>query len=184
MNNIFTALPQLETERLRLREINVQDELDIFAFTSLQETSFFLTWYPHKSIEASRQFILSVLEKKKTGLPQQWVIELKAEKKVIGIAGFIDFNEENKRAEIAFVQSPYYSGKGYMTEALAKILDFGFTQCNLKRIQAKAEVENTASLNVLQRIGMEKEGVLKSFIYRKAAFRDYVMLASINKNVE
>lgn len=54
----------------------------------------------------------------------------------------------------------------------------------LKRIQAKAEVENTASVKLLLRIGMEKEGVLKSFIFRKNAFRDYVMLASINKNVE
>lgn len=71
-----------------------------------------------------------------------------------------------------------------MTEALSKILDFGFNQCLLKRIQAKAEVENTASVKLLLRIGMEKEGVLKSFIFRKNAFRDYVMLASINKNVE
>lgn len=69
-----------------------------------------------------------------------------------------------------------------MTEALSKILEFGFTLCRLKRIQAKAEPENTASVNVLQRIGMQKEGILRSFIFRKNDFRDYVMLASINQN--
>ncbi|MBS1926213.1 MAG: GNAT family N-acetyltransferase [Bacteroidetes bacterium] len=182
MHNFFFLKPTLNTERLCLRTINEGDAEDIFAFTSLEQTTEFLSWYPHKTIDTTRQFINSVIEKAGEGLPNQWVIELKAEKKVIGIAGFIDFSEEHKKAEIAFVLSPHYAGKGYMTEALLKILDFGFTQCRLKRIQAKAEPENTASVNVLQRIGMQKEGILRSFIFRKNAFRDYVMLASINQN--
>lgn len=181
MHNFFFLKPTLNTERLCLRTINEGDAEDIFAFTSLEQTTAFLSWYPHKTIETTRQFINSVIEKAGEGLPNQWVIELKAEKKVIGIAGFIDFNEEHKKAEIAFVLSPHYGGKGYMTEALSKILEFGFTLCRLKRIQAKAEPENTASVNVLQRIGMQKEGILRSFIFRKNDFRDYVMLASINQ---
>lgn len=182
MISFFSYKPTLNTERLCLRTINEGDAEDIFAFTSLEQTTEFLSWYPHKTIDTTRQFINSVIEKACDGIPNQWAIELKAEKKVIGIAGFIDFNEEHKKAEIAFVLSPHYGGKGYMTEALSKILDFGFAQCRLKRIQAKAEPENTASVNVLQRIGMQKEGILKSFIFRKNAFRDYVMLASINQN--
>ena len=184
MNNFFISKPILDTERLCLRNLRAEDAEDIFAFTSLEQTTGFLSWYPHHSIDNTREFINAVIEKAKKSLPNQWVMELKAEKKVIGIAGFIDFNEEHKKAEIAFVQSPAFSGNGCMTEALSKILDFGFNQCLLKRIQAKAEVENTASVKLLLRIGMEKEGVLKSFIFRKNAFRDYVMLASINKNVE
>lgn len=182
MVNIFFKLPDIETERLCLRPIKLTDAEDIFAFTSMHETAFFLTWFPHTSIESTKAFIESVLEKNQKGLPHQWVMELKAEKKVIGIAGFIDFDNNHKKAEIAFVQSPHYSGKGYMAEALSKILEFGFLQCGLKRIQAKAEKENSASLNVLQKIGMQKEGLLKDFIFRKGAFRDYVMLAAINKN--
>ena len=73
-----------------------------------------------------------------------------SEKKVIGFAGFIDYSEQHKKAELAYVLSPLYQNKGYMTEALDIIMNYGFTEMGLNRIEAKCEIDNFASERVIR----------------------------------
>lgn len=175
MPDFFSNLPQIKTERLILRPLTTEDADDVFFFTSQPETTLFLTWEPHAFLSDTIKFIQHYLDKAAQGNPTQWGIELTGEKKIIGITGFIDFSLEHHKGEIAFVLSADYRGHGLMKEANRAVFNFGFTAMQLNRIQAKVEVENIASQNMLVRSGMKKEGVLRNFLYRKDKVRDYIM---------
>lgn len=54
-----------------------------------------------------------------------------------------------------------YWGKGYATETAEALLDFGFDELELHRIYAKCDIKNEQSKNVLEKIGMEQEGILR-----------------------
>jgi ribosomal-protein-alanine N-acetyltransferase len=176
---IFNDLPTLETERLSLRQIGIKDTDDVFAFTSNPKTSEWLTWDPHKTKEDSLNFIKSVLEKYQKNQPAQWAIELKSEKKVIGLCGFVNFFEEHSKGEVAYVLSPDYWGKGFLPEALIKIIEFSFKQLGLIRIEAKCEVGNFASEKVMQKVGMIQEGLFIKYLKRKGESRSYKLFAII-----
>ena len=76
------------------------------------------------------------------------------------------------RAELYYVLAQNYWGRGYMTEAVEAVLGFGFGVMHLNRIDGVCWVENTASARVLEKVGMQFEGILRQFIFVKGAFRD------------
>jgi [ribosomal protein S5]-alanine N-acetyltransferase len=69
-----------------------------------------------------------------------------------------------KSAEVWYKISRPHWGKGYATEALFRMLKFGFADLNLHRIEAGAAVENTASLRVMEKAGMKKEGLKRKIL--------------------
>lgn len=177
----FRNLSDVITQRLRLRKVNNDDVEDIFSFTSNPRGKEYLSWEPHESIGRTRDFVNSLVQKYHTGSTAvQWGIELLEEKKIIGLTGYIDYSADNSRGEIAYVISPEYEGRGYMTEANLAVISFGFESMKLNRIQAKAEVDNIGSQRVLERIGMQEEGVLRQYIYQKGKFRDFRMFAILS----
>jgi len=91
-----------------------------------------------------------------SGLPDNWTICLKESDAPVGTAGFIRWERGQHIGEIGFILTSPHTGKGYMTEALKAILNFGFTKMGLLRIEAKSLSDNMASLGVLNRIGMQK----------------------------
>jgi len=56
---------------------------------------------------------------------------------------------------------PPYWGKGYMTEALTKLITTGFADMGLNRIQAFIDVRNTRSVNLASRLGFKNEGIAR-----------------------
>jgi ribosomal-protein-alanine N-acetyltransferase len=178
----FNELPVIMSQRLCLRPLVQSDADDIFSFTSNPLTVQYLGWHPHQDKTVTEGFIHSVLEKYKRNEPSQWGIELKEDRKIIGISGFVDFSEEHKKAEIAFVMSPDYQGKGYMTEANRLIVQTGFEILDLNRIQAKAELENYPSQKVLEKTGMIKEGILRDYLVLKNTYRSYIIYSILKKD--
>ena len=178
----FKDFSGLKSDRLNLRKLTIKDAEDIFEFTSLDETSKGLSWYPHGNIETTKEFIRSILDKYENNVVSQWAIELIEEKKVIGIVGFISYFEEHHKGEIAYVLSPLYQGKGYMTESLQMILKFGMNEMKLNRIEAKCEIDNFASDKVMQKLGMRFEGCLYDYLYRKGKARSYKFYSVLKKN--
>jgi ribosomal-protein-alanine N-acetyltransferase len=64
---------------------------------------------------------------------------------MVGTCGFTSFNCSSDSAEVGYVLNPEYWGKGIATEALTKVLEFGFDQLKLHRIEAKFIKENERS---------------------------------------
>lgn len=148
------------TERLILEELSKENTEAVHQLHSLPETDQYNTLGIPKSMEETRQLIAQWLELQQAAPRKLYVYAIK-EKEQSSFAGLIamPIGKPNFRiAEVWYKLHPHFWGRGYATEALKGLLDFGFTQLKLHRIEAGCAVENVASVRVLEKAGMHREG--------------------------
>ena len=80
---------------------------------------------------------------------------------VIGYCGFHRWNQKHARAELGYELFEKFRGQGYMTEAMKALVAFGFQKMSLHRIEAQIDPHNQGSIRVVQKLGFEKEGILR-----------------------
>jgi len=90
---------------------------------------------------------------------------------LIGAIG-LSISPRHKHAELGYWIGEPYWGKGYATEAAAAMLRYGFEERNLHRIFAHYFSQNPASGRVMEKIGMQFEGLLREHIYKDGKFVD------------
>ncbi|MGB3512938.1 MAG: GNAT family protein [Microcoleaceae cyanobacterium] len=170
--HIFENLPTIETDRIILRKMCMDDAHDMFEYASDSEVSKYTGWYTHNVIEDTQLFLNHVINNYQNNQVSSWGIVHKVDKKFIGTAGFINWNIEHARAEIGYTLSQKYWGKGYMTEVVNAIIYFGFRNMMLNRIEAKCEIKNIASARVMEKVGMKYEGILRKYMFMKGKYSD------------
>lgn len=178
---VFSHLPVLETDRLLLRPMRMSDARDLFAYARDPEVSRHVLWEPHQSISDSRQMLRAVRWQYHRGLPSSFAIALRESGRMIGTIGFMWINTEYRSAEVGYSLARSYWNQGLMTEALKKVLSFGFDTLRLNRIEAQHETDNPASGRVMARCGMRYEGTMRQRIVNKGRYADvavYAMLRS------
>jgi len=84
-----------------------------------------------------------------------------------------------KTMELAYAISEDQWGKGLVAEASQSVMDYCFKEFGLKRIQARCKVENQASAKVMQKIGINFEGTLKSSIFHRERYWDMHYYAKV-----
>ena len=174
---MFSSLPALETERLILRPLRMQDAKDLYAYASDPAVSRHVLWDTHRSIRDSRQFLRSAIRQYRKGLPGSFGIELKASGRMIGTIGFMWVNIDHKSAEVGYSLSRNYWNQGFMTEALRAVIAFGFDELHLNRIEAQFETDNPASGRVMAHCGMQYEGVMRQRLMNKGKYVDVAQYA-------
>ena len=172
VEDIFGVFPTLETERLILRKISLNDAEDIFEYAIDPEVATYVSWEPHKSIEDSISFINSMTQRyENTGL-SEWGLVYKENKKCIGTCGYMWWRPSHARAELGFALSQKYWNRGLITEALREVIKFGFEKMELNRIEARCFLTNSASEKVMQKVGMKFEGIQREGLFAKGKYQD------------
>ncbi|RCX21091.1 ribosomal-protein-alanine N-acetyltransferase [Anaerobacterium chartisolvens] len=174
--------PKLETERLILRKLEITDTNDVFDYAKHPEVAKYVTWEAHKSVEDAKGFINWTLGRYKNDEAGEWGIMLKDNSKIIGAMGFVQLDLQNSCGLIGYVLSKEYWGKGIMTEAVTRLISFGFKDMGLNRIEAVHAVENEASGKVMQKSGMKFEGVLRQRMFAKGKFWDVKQYSIIKED--
>ena len=182
IEDIFADLKTLETSRLVLRKLKVEDAQDMFEYCSDEEMTPFLTWDAHKTIDDSMVFIQKTIEKYKKSQVGEWGIVLKETGKLVGTCGFLWWMPECGRVELAYAIARSLWGKGLMTEAVSEVIRFGFDKMELNRIEARAIPENIASIRVMQKIGMTKEGLHREQMIMHGKFVDLSSYAILKRD--
>ena len=160
---LFTPFPVLSTPRLILRALRLTDLEDLYEYASDPEIDQYVPWEHYKNIEEARENLNEFLkEYEKDGLGA-WGIEHRTDKKLIGIINTSIPHRINRRVELGYTISRAYWGKGYVTEAVQAVIQFGFEKMKLVRIEAVVLPEHLASARVLEKSGMEFEGILHSY---------------------
>ncbi|QDX93426.1 N-acetyltransferase [Brevibacillus laterosporus] len=164
--------PVLETERLVLREITEEDAEGIFAYFSNTDVTRYYGQENLESIEQAKKFVdfFANNYKEKRGI--RWGIERKGTKGIIGTIGFNAWAPKHKRAEIGYEINPEHWRKGYALEAMSEIVSYGFEVLDLTRIGAVVFTENEASNELLTKMGFQKEGVLRDYMYQNSVPHD------------
>ena len=175
---IFTHIPVLETERLCLRKLSETDAVDMYEYSKDPAVVEHLLWDVHPSCEYTAQYLAYLDGEYAMGRFFDWALVERASGKMIGTCGFTNIDTVNNSAEIGYVLNPAFRGRGIAPEAARAVIDFGFRTLGLMRISAICMAENQASLRVMQKCGMQREGLLRAAVYVKERYRD-VIVASI-----
>ena len=149
----------IETLRLRLRKPVMEDASLIFErYAKDPDVTRYLTWRPHESVERTESFLKRCLSVWEDGSGFPYVIALKEDGQLIGT---IEIRIDRYRAEIGFALAKRNWGNGYMTEAAQAIVDWALRQDGIFRVWAFCDLENRASACVLEKVGMQREGILR-----------------------
>lgn len=148
------------TPRLTLRPIEAGDTAAIFSsYGQDTEVTRYLTWQPHASIEDTDSFVQMCLRAQTS---RTYMIVLKASGNVVGV---FDLRTPSKtRVEFGYALARSHWGQGLMTEALTEVVAWALRQPSIWRIGAVADIENIGSLRVMEKAGLQREGVLRRWL--------------------
>jgi len=162
----------LETERLRLRRPTLDDATDIERLINVREIAEMTLSVPYPYPQgAAKSFLEEVaLPDWDKDTAYFFAITRRADDELMGA---IDIRpEQYERAEIGFWLGTPYWNQGYMTEAVRRVIQFGFEELKLNRIWAGHFTHNPASRRVQEKAGMTFEGVLRKHYRRGEAYID------------
>jgi ribosomal-protein-alanine N-acetyltransferase len=169
MNSPF---PELTTPRLRLRQIGPADTEALF---EIHSDVTWMRWYGVDPVTDRGQAIqLAELFASwhVAGTGFRWALESKDNKRLIGTCGLFRWNKSWRNCVIGYEIARNCHGRGYMREALTAILDYGFNEMNLHRVQAETHPDNTASIGLATRLGFRFEGVHREQAFWTGSFHD------------
>lgn len=147
-----TPFPILNTHRLFLREINLDDLERIYYFRSDPVITQYVK-RPPQTLESAKAHIEMIAAHYRQSKSITWGLCLKNSGTLIGTLCLWNFSEDRKTAEVGYDLDPNFQGKGYMREALKKVLDFAFNQCGFETIEAFTDFRNIPSKNLLKALG-------------------------------
>ena len=168
--------PNLETPRLNLTKLSLEDTQSIFELFSDEVVIRYYDLEAFKQLSESTQIINFFNARFNESVGIRWAIRLKNTNQLIGTCGFNSWNSKMKNAVIGYDLLPKYWGKGYTTEAVNSIVRLAFLgdlPCgSLNRIQGDTVVGNTASESLLLKVGFKEEGIRRQSGYWKNQFHD------------
>lgn len=153
-----TLSPNIETKRLLLRPFQENDAEAFFACCQNPNLGNNAGWAPHKTLNESREILHSAF----IGQEGIWAVTLKDTQQLIASIGIVpDPKRENPQVRMLgyWLDEPYW-GKGYMSEAVQAVLNYGFNELQLSLITANCYPHNKRSQQVLKRNGFIYEGIL------------------------
>lgn len=154
---------KFDTQRLLLRPPTLQDAEPIFHnYAKDKLVTRYLHWNPHETIEMTKAFLKRCNNVWKAGTAFPWVLTLKEDQDVIGM---IELRIDGHMADIGYVLARNYWYQGYASEAAQLVLDWTIAQPTIFRVWAICDIDNHASARVLEKIGMQREGILRRWLF-------------------
>jgi ribosomal-protein-alanine N-acetyltransferase len=176
MNNnadIFAKFPVIDIdENYILREQTIDDAANFYRYYTDPEVSKYILSYMPVSLEDAKIEIKYWIDyfNYKNGI--YWGIARKDNNELIGSIGYTNWVKDYNRAEVSYDLAKEYWKKGIMTNAMGKVLDFGFNKMYLNRIEAFTVPVNEVSKKILVKYDFVKEGTLRQDRFCKGLYWD------------
>ena len=180
----FSNMPTLHTERLSLRAMHPIDAEDMFDYARRPDVTKYLLWREHEDIGFTRDYLNYIGQRYALGDFYDWAIIDRESRRMIGTCGFTKIDAPNNSAEIGYVLNPDFHNKGYATEAVGRILKFGFEELSLNRIEARFMQGNEPSLKLMRRVGMTFEGYFRDLVFVKGRYRSVGVCSILRSEYE
>lgn len=181
MLNLIGTLP-IETDRLRLRRFTFQDNAAALKNWAGDPAVQKLYLEPvYESPEAVHRLLETYIASYEKPETFRWAITLPDTDECIGQAAFFMVDVKNHFAELEYCIGRAFQRRGYVTEAVNGILQFGFETINLHKAQVCHTPTNQGSKGVIQKCGFTYEGTLRDYFYMDGRYVDrlyYSMLQS------
>ena len=164
----------LSTTRLQLRPVEDSDLQAIHLLHSLPESVRYNTLGIPRSAEETRMILADWIKERWKKKPENYVfaLELKEDASFLGLIALKLNAEKYKSGEMWYKLYPTNWGKGYATEAVKEVIQFGFQNLQLHRLEAGCAVENKASVRVMEKAGMTLEGRKRALLPLENGWND------------
>lgn len=183
-DKIFRPFPVIETGRLLLRKLEKRDSADMYAYACREETTRYLLWNPHPSIDYTKSYLSMVQKMYRAGGYYEWAVVEKESGRMIGTCGFTRLDSRHRIGEIGYVLNSDFRHQGYAGEAACAVIRFGFYRLGLNRIEARYMAGNDASRRVMEHCGLTYEGTLRQFMLVRNEYKDIGICALLRKDYE
>lgn len=175
MTYVFTS------KRLSFSPITQKDIPAVFALHTFPEVGQYNTLgIPSRQVETERLLTAKLDAENKRDLG--WVV-YDFSKNFIGELGMIVAPERFQKAELSYSIHPEHWNRGYATEALQSLIQFGFNTLGLHRIEAGVAVDNKASIRVLEKAGFIREGVHRKILPLASGWSDNYSYAILKEDI-
>lgn len=178
----FNPFPNLESERLLLREVTVADVNEVFDIRSDVQTM----QYIPRPLAKTKQDALEHIQMLRKGVQDNefinWAITFKDDDKLIGVICLLRMQLKNFRTEIGYALHPDFHRKGIMDEAVRTVIAFAFNSLKFHSIEAVIDPDNLASEKLLIKNHFVKEAHLKENEFYEGNFLDTVIYSLLNNN--
>lgn len=149
----------LETKRLIIRRFEKSDGEDLFEYLSDEDVVKFEPYHVFSKEQALHE-AMKRAEKK-----EFLAVCLKDSKKLIGNIYFSQGDFDTW--ELGYVFNKSYQKKGYATESIYVLLNYAFSELNVRRVVANCSPKNTSSWRLMERLKMRREGLMLQNVYFK-----------------
>lgn len=144
-------IPTIETERLILRPLSIDDAESVFEWTGDERVAEYMIYTCHKSVEVTKEWLgsLKSLENEYT-----WGFVRKSDGKLIGSGG-VRFRDAENAWSFGYNLRYDCWGNGYATEAAKRMIEYVCTGHNAREFISEHAVDNPASGRVIEKCGLE-----------------------------
>jgi len=152
----FTPFPELQTTRLLLRQITVKDSAMVLYLRSDKTINKYIQRPPErqtKTIADATKHITMLTDQIESNTSITWGITLQNSTEIIGTICLWNFSKDHTIAEVGYDLIAKHHNKGFMSEALQAVIDFGFNKLPLNTIVAFTQFENANSIKLLESNG-------------------------------
>lgn len=172
---------QIESQRLLLRAINIDDIPNIHELNSQPEVAEFSINDVSRNIEETRKEIELYIkaQRRKPRKSYSFTIRTLETNEFIGIAGLSISCEKFRMGEIYYKILPIFWNIGFATEVSKCLIKFGFENLKLHRIEAGTNTDNYRSVRVLEKSGMCQEGLRRKIVPMNGKWNDGYLYAII-----
>jgi ribosomal-protein-alanine N-acetyltransferase len=151
-----------ETERLIAKPLTTADaEVCFTQYTRDPVISKYMTWRPHRDIGETTAFLQRCEKAWADGAAFPWSLWRKDDG---GFVGSIEARVHPPAVDLGYLLVQRWWRQGLMTEALRPVIAWAFTRPEIHRVWATCDIENEASARVLERVGMQREGILRRWL--------------------
>lgn len=144
---------EIKTERLVLRPLNIQYLDTVHAYASDLENTKYMIFLPSDTIEETSHFLTRITNEWQKDELNFFEFAITLDGKQIGAIS-IYLNEQRTEGELGWILNKKYWGRGFATEAAMAVKDFAVNELKVSNLVAYCDFRNTASCNVMKKIGL------------------------------
>ena len=174
------ALPIL-TERLCLRPFTRGDVEAVFAYRQRDDVARHLFDDP-MSREQCTELVQTRVGQTFMMADEDSIvlaIERRDDQHLVGEISLILRNAASRQGELGYLLHPGAQGRGYATEAAARMLELGFAGAGLHRIYARCSIHNLPSWRLMERLGLRREAHLREHVFIKGDWAEELVYAQL-----
>ena len=151
----------LVTDRLVLRETAPFDVDAVFEMESDPVAMRYWSHLPMREVAEARAAVERAMGYFASRVGLRWALTRPEENRLLGHVSLFNFSEQSGRADLGYGLARPHWGRGLMHEALTAVVEYAFGPLGLRRLEADVDPANAASLRAVERLGFQREGLLR-----------------------